>query len=72
MPIGTGLHWAAYGGHVDIVRLLLAGNAPLEVRDKMHDATPMEWAAHALTNAESEAARGQLQQVIALLQQAAH
>ena len=30
----TGLHWAAHGGYVDIVRLLLAHGAPLEVQNR--------------------------------------
>ena len=42
----TGLHWAAYEGHADIVRLLLDGGAPVDLKDHRHDGTPMDWALH--------------------------
>jgi ankyrin repeat protein len=29
----TGLHWAAHGGHMEIIKLLLERNAPLEVKN---------------------------------------
>jgi ankyrin repeat protein len=40
----TGLHWASYTGHVDIVTTLLDRNAPLETRDGQHGGTPLAWA----------------------------
>jgi ankyrin repeat protein len=37
----TGLHWAALGGHVDTVKLLLELGAPVDVRDENYDGTPL-------------------------------
>jgi hypothetical protein len=42
MPHGeTGLHCAAYGGQLNIVRLLLERRSPLDIKDKTYDATPL-------------------------------
>jgi ankyrin repeat protein len=44
----TGLHMAAYGGHLDTVKMLLQWNAPLEVKNS-YDGTPLStalWAAY--------------------------
>jgi len=35
----TGLHWAAYGADVDLVRLLLQRDSPADVRDEGFHAT---------------------------------
>ncbi len=40
----TGLHWAAYGGHAKIVKLLLKSKAPVNVKDRRFDGTPLGWA----------------------------
>ena len=40
----TPLHWAACGGYVEIVRILLAHGAPTDVRDERYDGTPLRWA----------------------------
>src|SRR6185436_8911842 len=40
----TGLHWASYGGHAEIVKLLLKANAPVNVKDQRHEGTPLCWA----------------------------
>jgi ankyrin repeat protein len=40
----TGLHWAAYGGHAEIVDLLLKAGAPVNIKDQRHGSTPLEWA----------------------------
>jgi hypothetical protein len=40
----TPLHMAAYGGRVEIARLLLAHGAPLDVRDDSHEGLPLGWA----------------------------
>ena len=46
----TGLHWAAYGAHLDTVQLLLGRDAPLEVTDDSFGKTPLSWALHAWGN----------------------
>ena len=40
----TGLHWAAYCGHVHTVKALLKRHPPLDVRDASFNATPLGWA----------------------------
>jgi ankyrin repeat protein len=70
MPHGiTGLHWAAYTARVDIVKLILERNAPVELRDGRHRATPLGWAFHAWgeSSPESKAERRDLYEVVALL-----
>jgi len=42
----TGLHWAAYGGHADITKLLLARKARLDIEDESFGGTPLDWALH--------------------------
>jgi ankyrin repeat protein len=42
----TGLHWAAFGGHAEIVALLLKANAPLNTKDQVHGGTPLGWAVY--------------------------
>lgn len=46
----TGLHWAAYGGHAEIVKLLLEHGAPVDVTEPMYNATPVGWALYAWGN----------------------
>lgn len=43
----TGLHWAAWGGHDDTVRVLLAAGARVDLRDERFDLTPLDWALQA-------------------------
>jgi ankyrin repeat protein len=50
----TGLHWAAYGGHEEIVELLLEINSPLDVKDQIHGGTPLGWAIYAWSNPAPE------------------
>jgi ankyrin repeat protein len=42
----TGLHWAAYGGHADTVKVLLKRRPALDVRDGTFSGTPLDWALH--------------------------
>lgn len=47
----TGLHWAAYGAHPDIVRLLIERGAPLDETESRFGGTPLDWALHAWNSA---------------------
>ncbi len=40
----TALHHAAGEGRVDVIELLIAAGAPLDTRDAVYHATPVEWA----------------------------
>lgn len=42
----TALHYAALGGHAEIVLLLLAHHANVHARERRFDATPLGWALH--------------------------
>jgi hypothetical protein len=42
----TGLHWAAFRGHADLVKLLLARKARLDIKDESFDGPPLGWALH--------------------------
>ena len=51
----TGLHWAAYGGHAEIVELLLAKtDAPINAKDQVHNGTPLGWALYGWSNPAPE------------------
>jgi hypothetical protein len=63
----TGLHWAAYGGHADTVRLLLDRGAPVNAKDASFDGTPLEWALYQWGNSPYAAARGSYYEVVAML-----
>ena len=45
-PVGgeTGLHWAAFAGHAEIVEELLEANASVNVTENVHGGTPLGWA----------------------------
>ena len=63
----TGLHQAAYGGHADIVRLLLKRKAPMHIRDKRFGGTPLGWALHGWCYPPPEAKRACHYEVVARL-----
>ena len=65
----TGLHWAAFGGHLDTVQLLLHRHAPLDATDDSFDATPLFWALYAWSN-EPPAMRERYYAVVRLLVEA--
>jgi ankyrin repeat protein len=60
---GTGLHWAAFAAHTDIVRLLLARGAHVATKDDRFAGTPLGWAVYAFR----ESPRPDLYEVVSLL-----
>jgi ankyrin repeat protein len=68
MPHGeTGLHWAAYAAHIDVLKLLLERKAPIHVIDRRHGGTPLQWALHAWGDPPLETSPGNYYEVVALL-----
>ena len=65
----TGLHWAAYGGHADTVKVLLKRRPTLDVRDGTFSGTPLDWALHGWgeRRGEDPAVREPFYEVVALL-----
>jgi hypothetical protein len=61
----SGLHWAAYNAHVDIIKLLLERKSPVELRDGRHGGTPLGWAFHGWLESPPESDR--YYEVVALL-----
>lgn len=47
---GTALHWSAWHGNADLVRLLLRHGASVEVKDTTYQGTPLVWAKHGSEN----------------------
>jgi ankyrin repeat protein len=62
----TALHWAAFHGNAVMVRELIAGGAPLEMKDAQYDGTPLGWAKHGSGNSWHRQT-GDYEQVIRLL-----
>src|SRR5262245_49331989 len=46
----TPLHWAAWHGHAELVRLILPHHPPLENADNEFNGTPLGWALHGSEN----------------------
>jgi ankyrin repeat protein len=66
-----GLHWAACGGHPEIVAMLLEQHAsPLNTRDDHHHATPLEWALYGWANSSDRADSDRFYRVVAALTRA--
>src|SRR5882757_196877 len=63
----TGLHWAALGAHVEIVKLLLEHKAPVDVEDETWSGTPLGWALHGWQNPSPEIVSDGHYEVAALL-----
>jgi ankyrin repeat protein len=63
----TGLHWAAYGGHADIVRLLLRRNARVDLKDERFGGTPLGWALYAWGESPPGPKRDRYYEIVALL-----
>jgi ankyrin repeat protein len=63
----TGLHCAAYGGHVDAVKLLLLRGCPVDVKDNNYRATALDVALYVWSNSSDAARRERCYVVIALL-----
>lgn len=43
---GTPLHWAAWNGRTEMVKLLLSVGAPVNVRDSRYGSSPLAWCCH--------------------------
>jgi len=54
----TGLHWAAYAGHARIVKTLLEWKAPVNIRDRRFDGTPLGWALYGWCDCPAARQRG--------------
>jgi ankyrin repeat protein len=63
----TGLHWAAFGGHADIVDLLLRANAPVDTKDERFGGTPLGWALYGWSNPAPESKNTRYYDVVDLL-----
>jgi hypothetical protein len=46
----TPLHWAAWHGNAELVRLILKQHSPLENADNDYKGTPLGWAIHGSEN----------------------
>ncbi len=54
----TGLHWAAWGAHLDTVRALLTAGASVDIRDERFGGTALGWALHAWSGGRPAVDRG--------------
>ena len=66
----TGLHWAAWGPHVDVIQLLLERGAPVDAKDERFHATPLDMALWTWHNTEKPEDRERCYEAIALLARA--
>lgn len=66
----TGLHWASWGPHIDVIKLLIKRRAPVDVKDNCFDATPLDMALWTWDNTPNKEKRDRCYEAIALLAQA--
>jgi ankyrin repeat protein len=66
----TGLHCAAYGAHVDVVKLLLQRGSPVDVKEEGFHATALDVALWVWGNSPDRVERERCYEVVALLAQA--
>ncbi len=64
---GTPLHWAAWNGRAELVRLLVDAGAPINMRDTTYGSSPIAWAAHGSTFCDRRPDSDYLAVVTALL-----
>jgi ankyrin repeat protein len=62
----TGLHWAAYGPHIEVVKLLLEAGAPVDVPDALRR-RPLDWAIGAYMGAGTDDERRRAHEMVARL-----
>jgi hypothetical protein len=60
----TGLHWAAFAGHADIVQMLLAATAPVNATENAHGGSPLGWALYGWTHPAPEFRHARHHQVV--------
>jgi ankyrin repeat protein len=63
---GDALHWAAFLGNADMVRVLLKRDPPIGVGDAHYDATPLGWCLYGAVMGEASK-RGDFAEVVRLL-----
>jgi ankyrin repeat protein len=63
----TALHRAAYGPHVDVVKLLLAHGAPVDMRDDAFHATPLDVALWVWERSQGKPERERCYEIVTLL-----
>ena len=66
----TGLHWATYGPHLNVVKLLLQRGAPVNVRDERFQGTPLDWALYGWSRSKDKTERERCYEIVALLARA--
>jgi ankyrin repeat protein len=63
----SGLHWSAFGGHKNIVKLLLKQNPAVNLIDVRFHSTPLGWALHGWCYPPPEARHNNYHEVVSLL-----
>lgn len=63
----TGLHWAAYGGQIAVIKLLLEREASVHIKDDTHRGTALDWALYAWSESPPGTPRDVYYEVVTLL-----